>query len=169
MRWRSTVYGLRWIGVSMALCLAPSCGNSERTVEIQVANTVYQLPKSHLLSNLTTPRRFVRISTPERPFDLVHDSRNEGKFHRNGTPVLFSVSEHPALPTERHSVDGIAVMCRVAASPIDGCAFQLPHGEVSWTVLLPKTRLRASRTIREEAVSALEGYRLAALADERPT
>lgn len=150
-------YHLRKLAALASVWLLASCTNAAQSVRIKMGETEYHLPKSHLLANRASPNRFVRISAPERPFDLIYDSRHR-PVGRDGIPLLFSVSEHSSN-ADRHFVGGLTVLRRRASAPNDSCAFELPHGGVRWTVLFPSAHFGRTHEIREDALAALEQYR----------
>jgi hypothetical protein len=73
--------------------LLVGCAGGQRTASLKIGDAVYRVPERHILSLTEAPHQFVRIKDPERRFELVYDSRTQGRDDALGWPVLFSLND----------------------------------------------------------------------------
>lgn len=146
----------------VANCLAvflTSCADNAQHLPLVIDGAVYAVPESHVQSRADAPFRFVRIKPPDRPFELVFDSRSLKRTDRNGWPVIFSLNDGTAPNIDYAESEGLRIVCTRAPAPGGGCGFKLSDHRTEWTVLFPQIHLPAAGRIQEDAASQLQAYR----------
>ncbi|MGI8704595.1 MAG: hypothetical protein ACR2JJ_02145 [Sphingomicrobium sp.] len=138
--------------------LLVGCAGGERTASLKIGEAVYWIPHKHILSLTGEPHQFVRVKDPERRFELVYDSRTQGKDDARGWPVLFSLNDGRAPQIERHSNKDLEVVCRRAVNPRGGCGVRISHQGADWAVLFPRAHFGAAQAIRDQALEDLKAY-----------
>lgn len=126
--------------------------------QVVIGQRSFVIPASHVTSLSREPHLFIRISPPDKPFDIVHDSRGTGRHDRAGVPHIFSVNDH-----EQHDVgyardERTLVVCRRASSPIGGCGTWLKYGDGKWSILFPESRIGEADRFMREATIILRAY-----------
>lgn len=119
------------------------------------------IPPNQVTMVTRKPHTFIRVTDNDHPYELVFDSRLQGKTDRNGAPVVFSVNDGEA-PFVRYRRTKVGVMvCRATANARGGCGYRLIHGKNEWSLLIPRGRLNEAEEIAEEASTLLERFALA--------
>lgn len=138
--------------------LLVGCTGGDRATSLKIGDAVYRVPAKHILSLTEEPHQFVRIKDPQRSFELVYDSRTQGKEDPRGWPVLFSLNDGQAPQIERHSSRDLKVVCRRAVNPRGGCGVRISHEGADWTVLFPRAHFERAQAVRDQALEDLEAY-----------
>ncbi|HVL29976.1 MAG TPA: hypothetical protein VM326_04575 [Sphingomicrobium sp.] len=136
-----------------------SCADDAQHLPLVIDGAVYAVPESHVQSRADAPFRFVRIKPPDRPFELVFDSRSLKRTDRNGWPVIFSLNDGTAPNIDYAESGDIKIVCVRASAPGGGCGFKLSDQGTEWTVFFPQMLLSSAGKIQEEAVLQLQTYR----------
>lgn len=146
--------------MALLLCFAlAACGrDSGSMAAITIGDATYHVPERHIGSLTREPHQFVRISTPERSFDLLYDSRTAGRLDGEGRPIVFSRNDGPQPGVEHYRLGDLMVVCRRAVEPEGGCGLKVVHRKAEWTVLFPQAHLAAAEATRQRAVEALDSY-----------
>lgn len=148
---------MRLLALFIAALLV-GCAGGDRTRSFEFGETVYTVPASHIHSFTEEPHQFVRIKDPKLRFELVYDSRTQGKEDVRGWPVLFSLNDRRSPKIERHSSRDLKVVCRSAVNQRGGCGARISHKGADWTVLFPRAHLGPTDAIHDQALAALKAY-----------
>ena len=101
---------------SALLLVLAGCGG-ETEERLTVGGTLYAIPSAHVSTVTRSPHVFVRVKHPERPYDLVFDSRTQGATDPNGAPVIFSINDGQSPGVHYHRSAAGTVICRRAVNP----------------------------------------------------
>lgn len=140
-------------------CLAGGCADKGAETIVKLGEATYRLPDSHIRSITREPHQFVRLKAPEHSFELVYDSRIDGRAGPQGWPVIFSLNDDRAPNVERLVHGDLKIVCRRAVNPRGGCGIEVRHGGTDWDVLFPRDRMPQAHSIEREALAALDLYR----------
>jgi hypothetical protein len=149
---------LKLTSVLVACMLGSGCGAPAAEV-FMVDGRTYTVPSRHLRSSGREPHVFMRIKHPDRPYELVYDSRAPGAQQGPGVPRLFSVNDEEQSGVEYYPGPGGTIVCRRAVHPKGGCGMRLEHGGVEWTLLFPVARTGEAASFKREATALLDRYR----------
>lgn len=139
--------------------LGVSCGQ-ETEERLTTGSRAYAIPSEHIGTVTREPHTFVRIKHPERPFELVYDSRSQGVPDARGAPTIFSINDGSSQGIDYHRSEVGIITCRRAASPGGGCGVKLKHGESEWSVLFGRSLLGKADQIAVDAVALLDHYEI---------
>lgn len=139
--------------------LLASCAEDRQHVTLVMDGIAYDVPAAHVKAHTSTPHQFVRIKTPDQPFELAYDGRLRQRTAPSGWPVIFSLNDGTAPNLEHFESGGHKIVCRRASAPKGGCGFRLVHRGTEWSVLFQRDRLPAIGEVRAEAAAQLESYR----------
>lgn len=145
----------------MAIILAgllASCTDDRQHVTLVMDGVAYDVPTAHVKSHTSSPHQFVRIKTPNHPFELAYDDRLLQRATPNGWPVIFSLNDGTAPNVELIQSGDHKVVCRRAPAPGGGCGFRLIHQGTKWSVLFPRDHLASIGYFQAEAASQLQSY-----------
>jgi hypothetical protein len=126
--------------------------------QVAVGGRSLVIPASHVTSLAREPHLFVRIKPPDKPFDIVHDSRGTGRHDRTGVPHIFSVNDAAQHDVWYARDERTLVVCRRASSPVGGCGTWLTYGGARWSILFPESRIREADRFVREATTILRTY-----------
>lgn len=134
-----------------------SCG-SETEERLTTGDRTYLIPSQHISTVTREPHIFVRIKHPERQYDLIYDSRSQGRTDPQGAPVVFSINDgqSPGLVYFRSRAG--MIVCRRAANPRGGCGLKLTHGKNEWSLVFPENLLNESAQFVRDASAQLQRY-----------
>lgn len=146
--------------IFLAPLLAVSACGPETTERLTAGSRTYAIPSRHISTVTREPHVFVRIKHPERPYDLVYDSRTQGATDAAGAPVIFSINDGQSPGIERYRSGVGIITCRRAVNPRGGCGVKLTHGSNEWSLLFPEKRLQDAERFTRDAASLLNQYEI---------
>lgn len=158
-RWfrRALPLALIAAGVALAALIGlRSAGPEEERLRIGGRSLV--VPAGDVTALVRRPHLFVRITTPDIPYDLVYDSRLQGRVDRRGVPLIFSINDEAQPEALVHPSAPRAILCRRASAPAAGCGTWLRHGAATWFVLFSESQLPQSSAIAASAIARLAAY-----------
>ncbi len=136
-----------------------ACASDEASVTaVTIGDATYRIPAGQINSLSRDPHQFVRITAPDRTFDLIYDSRTAAQADRAGRPIVFSVNDDRKPGVEHYRHGNLMVVCRRAVDPDGGCGLKVFHRGAEWTVLFPNAHLSAADAIRRRALGVLDSY-----------
>lgn len=141
----------------VVLFMSSGCG-PETVERLTAGNTVYAIPSRHVSTATREPHTFVRIKHPERPYDLIYDSRSQGVTDARGAPVIFSINDGRSPGIEYYRSRLGTITCRRAVNPRGGCGTKLQHGGNEWSIVFPERRRGEAEAFIRDAVSLLQRY-----------
>jgi hypothetical protein len=143
--------------VSMAAMLLTACGG--QTVEkLTAGGQTYIIPSGQVTTVTREPHTFIRVTDQSLPYELIYDSRLQGKRDRSGAPVVFSINDGERPGVQYHQTEVGTIICRRAPNARGGCGYQLQHGENEWSLLIPTGRLDEADRLAAHASSLLQRY-----------
>lgn len=144
--------------ILFALSLSIGGCGPETEERLTAGSRTYAIPSRHISTVTREPHTFVRVKHPDRPYDLIYDSRSQGVTDRRGAPVIFSINDgqSPGIDYYRSGVG--VVTCRRAVNPRGGCGLKLRHGENEWSLIFPESRLGEAEQFARDASSLLQRY-----------
>jgi hypothetical protein len=149
---RNALLAVTIFGVGAGAC-------AERSVErFELEGSTYSIPSHHLSSSNREAYTFLRIKPPEKPYELVYDSRAPGAAQGPGVPRLFSVNDEEQSGVEYRQVGKTTIVCRKAVNPKGGCGLRMRHLGVDWALLLPMARVEEAASLERDAAALLDGY-----------
>jgi hypothetical protein len=155
--------GLMWQQSPMRLALLSllffisAC--TGRTVEkLTAGGETYVIPSGQVTKVTREPHTFIRVTDEDIPFELVFDSRLQGKSDPNGAPVVFSINDGNFPGVQYHQTGVGMMVCRRAANARGACGYQLLNGENEWSLIIPRGRLGEADQMAKDASSLLESY-----------
>lgn len=143
----------------LALFATAACGEGPPR-QYEIGSATYSIPAAETLSVRTDPKFFIRISPPERSYDLIFDARLVDQVDSRGNPVIFSISDSPDQQLRYFRSEEGMIVCRNRAHPYGGCGASLEAAGATWSVLIPPARLAHAEEIIEQAGSDLKSYRM---------
>lgn len=148
----------RWSFLAtLVLVAGGACGKPSAEAFVLDGKT-YSMPSEHVTSSTREPHMFVRIKNPDKPYELVYDSRSQGAEHGPGVPKLFSVNDEDQSGVEYHRGSNRTIVCRRAVAPEGGCGVRVNHEGTEWTVLFPVAHLGQAARLERDALALLEQY-----------
>lgn len=143
------------------LLAAAACA-PEGHERLTAGERTYGIPSDHISTLTREPHTFVRIKHPERPYDLVFDSRTQGATDARGAPVIFSINDGKS-PGIQYFRSGVGIVtCRRAVNPRGGCGIKLSHGRNEWSLIFPEKRVGEAESFVRDAAALLDRYQAAA-------
>ena len=143
--------------LALVLLASSACGKPAAEVFVLDGRT-YSVPSEQVTASNREPHTFVRIKNPEKPYELVYDSRAQGAQHGPGVPRLFSINDEDQSGVDYYRGSNGTIVCRKAVAPKGGCGVRLNHGGVEWTVLFPAARLSEAPKLERDALALLDAY-----------
>lgn len=146
------------LAITIAFLVSCSGIGHER---FEAGPSTYMFPADTVASVQREPHRFVRVRPPDATFDLVWDSRLEGRTDARGLPAVFRMSEAPATLLGYVQTPAGIAGCRPGIAPaVRECGLSLPHGGTRWSLLLPESRLGEAAAMAAHAERFLSEHRM---------
>lgn len=125
---------------------------------IVIGERTYVVPPAEISSYAREPHLFIRIRPSGQPFEIVHDGRGAGRRDRTGVPHIFSVNDHGQDDVRYERDERSTIVCRRASSPAGGCGTWISYGGVTWSILLPESRIGEADGFARRATALLKKY-----------
>jgi len=119
----------------------------------------YRFPAAVVVSMTTSPHRFIRVSPPGEPFDLVFDSRIDGQVDRKGQAKIFSISDGPLFAKTYRPTPAGVVACRPGAAKIT-CGMALSVGGEHWSMIFAPASKPAAVAMSRRAKAYIAAHAL---------
>lgn len=119
--------------VVLAMLIACSPAVDE---QFKARTTLYRFPADAIVSVTSSPHRFIRLSPPDEPFDLVFDSRIDDQVDAKGHPKVFSTNSGPLFAKTYTPTEAGVVACRPGVASVE-CGIALSIDGEHWSMLFP--------------------------------
>lgn len=144
------------LALAIVLSLSAACAEPQRR-EFRTDQTIYRFSTEHIRSSAHEPHLFIRVSPPDERFDLILDSRLEGRTDSRGLPVLFSINDGPQSELMYHRTQAGTIVCRRAIASID-CGLPISIGDERWALLFPEPLIGRVDAMRARAEQFLRAH-----------